>query len=68
MTLLLDFNTALEAPDTSGDFYYDLRKDEPIVAAFRTDRQLLINEPASYPTFAKASESKLKQLGKQLVK
>src|SRR5690606_21249327 len=38
-----------------------------IVAAFRTDRQLLINEPASYPTFAKASESKLKQLGKQLV-
>ena len=61
------FNTALEAPDTSGDFYYDLRKDEPIVAAFRTDRQLLINEPASYPTFAKASESKLKQLGKQLV-
>lgn len=61
------FTADLEEPLLGDDFYYDMRSDEPVVEAFRADRQLLINDPANYPGFAKAPQQTLEQVGKHLV-
>lgn len=57
----------IEQPQIGGDRFFELTSGRPVVEAFHANRQLLINDPASFPAYLNTADEEIERIGKRLV-